>query len=290
MKHTTLIMAGILGMMSAFQATAASSPFALRYEPNAVSIHNGITSQTVEDAFGTAPLGLPFTGTNNYDFYSPPISTPIVLSTSLKTGGLIVISNSAPTAANDFSVDGWMNFYDYDPVSGTDTFVAQARQPANAGRKVNHGKTAQWNLVQAPQKAAYTIPAGHLLHIVVSLVLDSGDPGTYGQLVYNGPQGDTTMALFPRNSSLPVSWTAASLVQITPTISSVNVLPDHTAQINASGAPSGYYLIQATTNLGDPSAWTTICTNMADSVTGVIQWTDTDAVNHPYRFYRIATP
>jgi hypothetical protein len=290
MKYSTLIAAGFLGLMTAQQATAASTPFALRYEANAVSIHNGTTSQTVENTFGDSPLGLAFTGTNSYDFYSPPISLPIVLSTSLKTGGLIVMSNSAPTAANDFSVFGSMNFYDYDPVSGTDTYVATARQPANSGRKVVHGKTAQWNLVQAPQKAAYTIPAGHLLHIVVSLTLDDGDPGTYGQLIYNGPQGASTMALFPRNSALPVSWTMASLVQIKPNLSSVNPQPDQTVQINGTGAPSAYYLIQATSNVGDQSSWTTISTNMADSVTGSIQATDPDAVNHPFRFYRIATP
>jgi hypothetical protein len=275
--------------MSAQHATAASTPFALRYEASGVSIHGGVTSQTVETDFGTNAMGLAFTGSNTYDFYSPAISTPITLSTSLKTGGLIVMSNSAPTSDNDFTVFGSMTFYDYDPVSGTDTYVAKARQPANAARKVAHGKTAQWNLVQAPQKTDYTIPAGHLLHIVVSLVLDSGDPGSYGQLIYNGPEGASTMALFPRNAALPVSWTAASQVQITPTISSVVVLPDGSAQLNCTGAPSAYYLIQATSNLGDPSSWTNISTNMTDNA-GVIQWTDADAAGHPFRFYRLATP
>jgi hypothetical protein len=289
MKYSTLIAAGFLGLI-AQQATAASTPYALRFETPGVSIHGGTTTQTVEDTFGDSPLGLPFTGNSKYDFYSPPISTPIVLSTSLKTGGLIVMTNAAPTDANDFTASGAMDFYDYDPVSGTDTYVATARQPANSGRKVVHGKTSQWNLVQAPQKINYTIPAGHLLHIVVSLVLNSGDPGTYGQLIYNGPQGATTTALFPRNSALPVSWTAASLIQIKPTLTSVNMQPDNSAQINGSGAPSGYYLIQASSNLGDQSSWTTISTNMADSVTGVIQVNDPDAVNHPFRFYRIATP
>lgn len=289
MKNSTLIATGFLGLLSALSAVAAPSPFALRYEPNAVSIHGGVTSRTVESTFGTNQLGLPFTGTNAYDFYSPAISTPITLSASEKTAGLIVMSNSAPTEANDFSVFGWMSFYDYDPVSGTDTFVAKARQPANAARKVNHGKTTQWVLVQAPQHTDYTIPAGHLLHIVVTLVLNSGDPGSYGQLIYNGPQGSTTMALFPRNASLPVSWTPASLVQIKPTITSLVVLPDGTAQLNCTGAPSAYYLIQATTNLGDSSSWSNISTNMTDN-TGVIQWTDTDAANHLFRYYRLATP
>lgn len=289
MKYSTLLAAGFLGLISAQHATAASTPFALRYEANGVSIHGSVTSQTVEPVFGTNPLGLAFNATTNYDFYSPAISTPITLSTSEKTGGLIVMSNSAPTSANDFSVFGSMSFYDYDPVSGTDTFVAKSRQPASAAREVNHGKTAQWNLVQAPQKIDYTIPAGHLLHIVVELVLDSGNPGSYGQLIYNGPQGSSTMALFPRNSSLPVSWTPASLVQITPVISSLVVLPDGSAQLNCTGAPSSYYLIQATSNLGDTSSWTTISTNMTDNA-GSLQWTDTGAVGHSYRYYRLTTP
>jgi hypothetical protein len=288
MKYSTLLAAGFLGLISA-QSAMASTPFALRYEPNAVSIHGGVTSQTVETTFGTNQMGLPFTGSNTYDFYSPPISLPITLSTSDKTAGLIVMSNSAPTEANDFTVFGWMNFYDYDPVSGTDTFVAKARQPAAAARKVNHGQTAKWILVQAPQHMDYTIPTGHLLHIVVSLVLDSGDPGSYGQLVFNGPLGSSSMALFPRNASLPVSWTPASLVQITPTISSLVVMPDGSAQLNCTGVPSAYYLIQATSNLGDPSSWTTVSTNMTGN-DGTIQWTDTDAPNHPFRYYRLATP
>lgn len=289
MKYSTLIAAGFLGLLFTQTAMAAPSPFALRYEPNAVSIHGGVTSQTVESTFGTNALGLAFTGTNAYDFYSPAISTPITLSASEKTSGLIVMSNSAPTEANDFSVFGWMSFYDYDPVSGTDTFVAKARQPANSARKVVHGKTTQWLLVQAPQHNDYTIPPGHLLHIVVTVVLNSGDPGKYGQLIYNGPQGSSTMALFPRNASLPVSWTPASLIQIKPNISSIVALPDGSVQLNCTGAPSSYYLIQATTNLSDPSAWSNVSTNMTDS-SGAIQWTDTDAANHTYRYYRLATP
>lgn len=290
MKYSTLFAAGFLGLMCAHVATAASTPFALRYETNGVSIHGSVTSQTVETNFGTNPLGLAFTGSNTYDFYSPPISNPISLSTSEKTGGLIVMSNSAPTADNDFTVFGSMDFYDYDPVSGKDIYVATARQPANAARKVNHSDTARWILVQAPQHTDYTIPVGHLLHIAVTIVLESGNPGSYGQLVYNGPIGSSTMALFPRNASLPISWTPATQIVVRPVISSIIVLPDGSVQINGTGAPAGYYLIQVTSNLGDPSSWTTISTIMADSVTGVIQWIDTDAPNHPLRFYRLATP
>lgn len=290
MKYSTLFAAGLLGLLSAHRVLAAGSPFALRQEAAGVPIHGGVTSLTVETTFGTDALGLPFTGgTNSYDFYSPAISNPITLSTSEKSGGLIVVSNSAPTGANDFTVFGWMNFYDYDPVSGTDTFVATARQPANAARKVNHGDTAKWILVQAPQHTDYTIPTGHLLHIVVTLVLDSGDPGAYGQLIYNGPQDSSTMALFPRNGSLPVSWTPASQVRITPTISTPVVLADGTVQLNCTGAPTSYYLIQATSNLGDPSSWVNISTNLTDNG-GAFQWTDAEAANHPFRFYRLATP
>ena len=63
----------------------------------------------------------------------------------------------------------------------------------------------------------------------------------------------------------------------------VSFSPDGTVQLNCTGAPSAYYLIQATTNLGDPSAWSNISTNMTDN-TGSIQWIDTDAVNHQFRY------
>jgi hypothetical protein len=66
-------------------------------------------------------------------------------------------------------------------------------------------------------------------------------------------------------------------------------LPDGTVQLTCTGAPTAYYLIQATSNLGDLSSWTTISTNLTDNACS-IQWTDTDAANHPFRFYRLATP
>lgn len=289
MEYSTLLAAGFLGLLFTHPAMAGSTPYALRCESSGVFIHGGVTSQTVETTFGTNALGLPFTGANNYDFYSPAISTPITLSTREKAGGLIVMSNWAPTDANDFTVFGWITFCDYDPVLGTDTYVATSRQPANAARKVNHGDTTKWILVQAPEHTDYTIPTGHLLHIVVSLVLDAGDPGVYGRLLYNGPQGSSTMALFPRNAELPASWLPASQVQITPTISTPVILPDGSMQLNGMGAPTSYYLIEGTSNLGDPSSWIKISTNLTDNA-GALQWTDTDAANHSFRFYRLATP
>jgi hypothetical protein len=285
----SIITAGVLGLFCACETRAASTPLTLRFEPNAVYIHNGTTSQTIENTFGTNSMGLAFKGSQTYDFYSPAVTAPISLDTSDKAGGLIVMSNSAPTSANDFTASASMSFYDYDPVTGLDTLIVEARQPAGVPQKVVHGEMAKWILVQAPQRTVYTLPTGHLLHIAVNLVLNSGDPGSFGSLLYNGPHGVTTTATFPRNSSLPLDWNMASVVAARPTILSLTVQPDQSVQLNCSCGAAGYYLIQASANINDPSAWTTISTNLTD-VSGNFQFSDTDAPNHPFRFYRIAAP
>jgi hypothetical protein len=46
-------------------------------------------------------------------------------------------------------------------------------------------------------------------------------------------------------------------------------------------------LIQATTNLVDPTAWTTIATNPPGSL---FIFTDTNSASFPMRYYRVITP
>ena len=275
-------------VLSARQAGAAgSTALPLRYEPNGVYLHGGVTSQTVESTFGNNPQGLPVTGTNTYDFYSPPLSAPFSLTTAAKAGGIVAVTNTAPTSANDFQVGAMMNYHDYDPVTGVETRVANAGQAISPPQNANHGKMALWTLIQNPLAANITIPVGHLIHVQISVAVISGNPGSYGQLLYNGPSGASTVALLPENLSVPLGWTAQSVAVGPPTIISIVGAPDHSMQLNCSGTASGSYLIQATTDLGSP--WVTISTNMANS-SGLFQYVDTDAPNYSYRFYRASTP
>ena len=289
-KSTALITGTFLALACAHLAAApATTPLALRCETNGVFIHGGVTSRTLENSFGANPLGLAFTGTNTYDFYSPPLSAPITLTTSAKGGATIVMTNTAPTSANDFQAGAMMGFYDYDPVAGVDTLIVNAGNAISPPQNVNHGQMAQWSLIQNPLPANYTIPVGHEVHVVVIVSLISGNPGSYGQVLYNGPSGATTIALLPQNLSLPGGWPLGSVVTGPPQILSIVANPDPSMQLNCSGGGGGTYLIQATTNLASPSSWITISTNVAGT-NGLFQFTDTGVTNYPCRFYRASTP
>lgn len=71
-----------------------------------------------------------------------------------------------------------------------------------------------------------------------------------------------------------------------PTILSIQMLPDHTAQIVCSGSTGGTYWLQATTCLCPPS-WSTIATQSADAH-GLLTFIDADTTLYPIRFYRAA--
>jgi len=261
---------------------------ALRYETSGVQIFNDISTQVIENAFGTNSIGLPFTGTNTYDFYSAPLAAAVTFPNSDKIAGVIYMTNAALTAANDFSVSASMLFYDCDPLTGVDTLLVQTTQPPQ--HLVHHRKLEHWKLNRAPGlHSTFSIPAGHLLHIAVVIVLRAGDPGSFAQLVINGRCGASTAASFPKYVSLPVDWPTPSVVQVPSQIDSLTFTPDRGAVITADGDPEATYLIQATSNLGDNSSWITIGSVDAD-IDGSIEFTDTDAVNHPYRYYRLTTP
>lgn len=296
MKSSTLFAMMFLGMLCAAHAAPPAPPIAptpkgmvaLRYETNGVQTYNGSSSQVIENAFGTDSLGLAFTGSNTFDFYSAPLTASINYPNSDKIGGVIYMTNSAPTPANDFSVSASMLFYDYDPVTGVDTLLAAATHPGS--HPVHHSKLERWKIAHGPAPhTPFKIPAGHSLHIVVTLVLQSGDPGFFAQLIFNGRPGASTAASFPKNVSLPVDWPTPLIVEVPSQIDSLTFTPDGGAVITGDGDPEATYLIQATSNLGDNSSWTTLGSVDAD-IDGSIEFTDTDAVNHPFRFYRLATP
>jgi hypothetical protein len=70
-------------------------------------------------------------------------------------------------------------------------------------------------------------------------------------------------------------------------ITSVQMLPDHTFQIALSAGAGKSYLLQATTSLNPPS-WTAISTNTADAA-GLCVFIDSTAANYSSRFYRTSS-
>ena len=291
MKTLTLLAASLVVLVSAHQARAVSgvTPLPLRYEASGVDLHGAVTSQTLEGSFGTNLLGLAFTDANIYDFYSPPLLTSVTLTTNYQGGGIVAMTNTAPTSANDFQAVAIMVYYDYDPVTGVDTQIANAGNAISTPQSVNHGKLAQWTLIHNPLSANYTIPAGHLVHVSLIVELISGNPGSYGQLLYNGPSSATTIGLLPENVSLSGGWPFGGVVTGPPSIVSITALGNQTVQLNCAGSSGGTYLIAVTPALGAGASWTCISTNVADT-NGLFQFIDTDAANHISRFYRARTP
>ena len=82
---------------------------ALLYAPQGLAIHQwGHRPGHFATSYSTNLMGLAFTGTTTYDFYSTPLMASVNLPTSDEGQGTICMQNSSPTAANDFQVTGQM--------------------------------------------------------------------------------------------------------------------------------------------------------------------------------------
>ncbi len=288
MKTTSLILTigSLLLLAGAREARAVDGPLPLRYASQGVAIHNGVTTHAIETSYGTNLLGLSFMGTTTYDFYSTPLMAAVTMLTSDQGKGIVCMQNPNLTSANDFQVTGQMRYYDYNPVTGTDTLIVDTG--ASAVESVPHGQTASWDMNSVHAPANYTMPAGDLLHVAVTVTLVSGDPGSGAQMLYNGRKGSTTIAdiTYPASGNgIPLIWPLTSSMVAPPTMLSVSVEGDPAAQVNCSGTPGATYVIQATTSLGNGSSWVTIGTCVAGT-NGLFSFIDSDASNYPSRFYR----
>jgi autotransporter-associated beta strand protein len=80
-----------------------------------------------------------------------------------------------------------------------------------------------------------------------------------------------------------------TLVATPPAINSFSSLPNGSKQILGTGQPGWFALIEATESLSPPVSWELLDVEIPDG-SGVISYIDTDATNHPARFYRITAP
>jgi len=274
----------VIGLVGAFHVTVAAAPreLPLRWE-SGTCIYGASTSQTIETTYGTNLAALTFSQTTTYDFYSPPLASATPLTTANKGGGKIFMQNLSPSHANDFQLTGQMRFYDYDPANGTQTLIVDTG--ASTFKDVNAGQLVNWALPNVLLPSNKTVPAGHLLHVAVTLGLVSGNPGGFGRLLYNGPKNGSSTAFLSEDNG--ASWNYAA--PITPSqANSIQMLADGCAKITCAGFPSQSYVVQATTSLSSPT-WATIATNTA-GLDGLFVFVDMDAPNFPARFYRTSTP
>lgn len=292
MKLTHLLSA--VCMLGACTGTARATQtwLACRSEPGS-SVSAGVATQTLETQWGSSLTNLPFSGTNTYDFYSPPLTQAVALVTSDKAGGVVYMQNTGTTTANDFSVSGQMQFFDYNPSTGTQTLLADTT--ASPAKDVNHGQTVNWALPNALLVGNVTIPSGHLVHMALTITLVSGNPGRFGSVRYNGPAGPSTAGAFPQNRSQVLDWPFSSLnsgssnsgTSLPQTILSIVAQLDGSMKLTCGGIWTSNYVLQATTSLDAP-AWSALSTNAVGN-DGTFTYIDARATNFPHRFYRTVT-
>lgn len=273
MKNHVLLRAAILVGFSQL-AHGASTALWMREESRSATPH------TAERQAGTNSTTLPFYGTTNYDFFSPPLTSSISFTTADKGGGVIYMRNSGPVGAFDFSVKGQMRYFDYDPATKTETLIVDTG--ASPQKNVNHGQTVNWALPNVSLHAAKTLSPGHLLHVSVTVTLTAGFPWMFGSFVYNGPAG--TQAQLPQQRA--ISYPFGPLPPIAPPWLACSSSPDGSKNLSCSGSPGEIYTIEATSNLNHP-VWQPLITTNANA-SGLLWFIDRDATNFPCRFYRTA--
>jgi hypothetical protein len=82
----------------------------------------------------------------------------------------------------------------------------------------------------------------------------------------------------------------ASLTVVTPLVTSISRNTNRSMTFNFVGLPNSATRVWAATNLAAPILWQPISTNSNVGTSGTWQFTDTNAVNYPARYYRFSTP
>jgi len=248
-------------------------------------IHGGITVQTLSTNFGTNLTAAPFSGTTTYDFYSPPLGEAVSLQASDKGGGIIYLRNTGTTGAADFTVTGRMRYFDYDPATGVDVVIVDTGESSK--KNVNYGQTVPCDVPNVLLPSNITIPAGHMIHLAMTISVVSGNPGNWGRVIYNGDSASTTVAWLPKFRSVVLKWSFDPSVMngVPPTIISLTHQPDGAMAVLCGGTPGATYSIQASPSM-QPPVWTTIAGATADS-NGLFSYDDDDAGSYPSCFYRI---
>jgi hypothetical protein len=82
----------------------------------------------------------------------------------------------------------------------------------------------------------------------------------------------------------------ATLTVLTPLVTRVVRNANGSVTLNFEGLPNTETRIWATTNLSSPASWEPVFTNTSTTTNGLWQFTDTNAVDFPERFYYFTTP
>lgn len=259
----------LLGSFAATSAAVAGPTFLpLRLEAGTCS-YNGSTTQTIEyNQYGASLATLPFTGTTNYDFYSPPLTNAQALTTANKGGGTLWGTNGGAT---DFTVTARLKFYDYDPGTGNETLIVDTGSTGDLPVPARSNGPA--DVPTTSLSASHTVPIGHLLHIRVGITLVSGSPGPNSSFLFNAPssQAGASVALLPQESArawgfgvLAASPSASIVAPSSVCASSAG----NTASVpNTTGATYAWTIVGGTITAGSTTNQVSFTSGASGSVT-----------------------
>ena len=82
----------------------------------------------------------------------------------------------------------------------------------------------------------------------------------------------------------------ATLTVVTPLVTNITRNSNRSMTFNFVGLPNSATRVWAATNLASPILWQPIFTNNNVGASGAWQFTDTNAIGYPARYYRFSTP
>ena len=104
------------------------------------------------------------------------------------------------------------------------------------------------------------------------------------------PQSAGVYSVIITNAFGSVTSSVAALTVVTPLVNNIARGMNGGVALGFVGLPNITTRIWATTNLASPADWQPIFTNTATSTNGTWQFTDTNIIQYPGRFYRFSTP
>jgi hypothetical protein len=104
------------------------------------------------------------------------------------------------------------------------------------------------------------------------------------------PQSAGGYSVIITNAFGSITSSVASLTVVTPLVNNLVRSTDGSVTLDFAGLPDATSRVWATTNLASPTDWQPIFTNTTTSTNGTWQFTDTNAVGNPAKFYRFSTP
>jgi hypothetical protein len=104
------------------------------------------------------------------------------------------------------------------------------------------------------------------------------------------PQSAGNYSVIITNAFGSTTSRLASLYVVTPFVTNIIRGTNGRITLNFVGLPNATTRLWATTNLASPASWQPIFTNTTTTTNGTWQFTDTNTVGKPARFYRFSTP